>query len=212
MSQRELTVTKREITGKEANKRLRRDGKLPAVLYGHGETPVNFTVGQKEFSDLLHHNGLHSLLVLKGDGGGETAVIKSIQKHPVKGTPATLDFLRVSRDEKITVTVAVVLDGEPLDVKTGDGLLVQSAHEVQVRAASDSIPDNVHLDISGLVTDGPALTAESIVLPAGVELVTDPSETIVAVNQPSVVKEEEPTAEAEAPTESPESEATAEAE
>lgn len=214
MSQREITVTKRTVAGKEASKVQRREGLLPAVLYGHGQTPVTYTVNAREFTDLIHHHGLHALLVLKGEGGGETAIIKAIQKHPVKGIPAAIDFLRVSRDEKISLTVALVLDGEPLGVKTGDGVLVQSLHEIQVQATPDNLPEAIHVDISGLETDGPALTVGAIVPPAGVIILTDASEAVAAVNLPAVVKEEEPAAEpaAVAETEAPVAEAEAPAE
>jgi large subunit ribosomal protein L25 len=203
MSQREITVKKRTIAGKEASKRLRKSGELPAVLYGHHETPVSLSLNARAFSDLIHHHGLHSLLVLQGDGGGETAIIKDIQRHPVKGTPATVDFLRVSRNEKVTVTVAVILTGEPEGVKTGDGVLVQSLHEVQIRALPAETPESIHVDVSGLVTNGAALTLGEVALPAGVELITDAGEAVAVVNLPHAEPVVEPVAEAEAPAEAP---------
>ena len=211
MSQREITVKKRSTAGKEASKRLRKTGELPAVLYGHKETPVSFSVNAREFGDLIQHHGVHSLLVLQGDGGGETAIIKEIQRHPVKGIPSTIDFLRVSRNEKITVTVAVVLTGEPEGVKTGDGVLVQSLHEVQIRALPAETPESIHVDVSGLVTNGAALTLGEVALPAGIELITDANEAVAVVNLPHAEPVEEPVAEAEVAEEAPAEEAEADA-
>ena len=105
MSQKELLTESREPRGKVAARQMRRAGKLPAVLYGHGQDPISLSVNAKEFSDLIAHSGTHMLLNLKG-ASNETAVIKKIERHPVKGIPATIDFLRVSANERITAKVA----------------------------------------------------------------------------------------------------------
>ena len=186
MSQKELSVAPRSTSGKVAARQMRRAGQLPAVIYGHGETPVSLSVNAKEFSDLLAHHGLHSLLVLKGESN-ETAIIKKIERHPVKGIPATIDFQRVSRDEKITAKIALVLENEPLDVKTGDGLLVQSLHEIEISALPGEIPESISVDISHLVLNGPAVHISEITVPAGVTILTNGEEAIAAVNTPKKV-------------------------
>src|SRR4051812_33782926 len=109
MSQKELSVESRNTSGKVAARQMRRAGKLPAVIYGHGETPVSLSVNAKEFSDLIPLPGTHFCLPQKAPPP-ETAIIKNIGRHPVKGIPATIDFQRVSRNEKITAKVAIVLE------------------------------------------------------------------------------------------------------
>ena len=197
MSQKELSVERRLSSGKIAAGQMRRAGKLPAVLYGHGETPVSLSVDAKEFSDLIAHAGIHSLLVLKGESD-ETAIIKSIARHPVKGIPATIDFQRVSRNERITVKVPLTLENEPLDVKSGDGLLVQSLHEIEVSVLPAEVPDSISVDISGLVLNGPAIHVSEIVLPAGVELLTSGEEAVAAVNPPAATDLDAPMDEVDA--------------
>ena len=184
MSQFELKVANRKSSGKEAAKIARRSGEIPAVLYGHKEEPKNFTVNAREYADRVSHHGTKSMVILTGDGGGETAFIKAVQKNHVKGEIYSLDFLRVSRGEKITVAVPVVLEGESIDVKSGDGILVQGALEIQITATPDAIPDAIHVDVSGLELEGAALHAGEISLPQGVELASDSETSIAAVNRP----------------------------
>ena len=86
MAQYELNVQSRTQTGKGAARQLRMKNQLPAVLYGHKEEPIKFALDRKEFTDLVHKHGSNSLLVLTGDGGGETAFIKAMQKHYVQAT------------------------------------------------------------------------------------------------------------------------------
>ncbi len=213
MSQQELTVLKRTGLGKEACKVMRRQGQLPAVLYGHGETPVTYSVDAKQFSDLIGHHGAHSLIVLKGDGNGETAIIKSVQRHFSKGTYSTIDFQRVSATESVTVTLPLIVHGEPYEVRTGEGILVQSLHEVEVRALSGGVPESIHVDVSKLVLNGPALHVKDLILPAGVVVLTHGDEAVAALNGPQVDAEDialAEEAEAEAAAEA-EAEVTAEA-
>jgi large subunit ribosomal protein L25 len=197
MSQKVLNVESRTKHGKVAARQMRRAGKLPAVIYGHGETPVTLSVNTKEFSDLIAHSGVHVLLTLEG-ASTETAIIKKIERHPVKGTPATVDFQRVSLTERVTTKVTIVLENEPLDVKTGDGLLVQSLHEIEISAPSAEVPEHITVDISGLVLDGPAIHVSEITVPAGVQVLTHGEEAIAAVNKPKKVDIDAPLDEADA--------------
>ena len=116
--------------------------------------------------------------------------MKSIQRHPYKNTPQTIDFIRVARDEKVTVKVPVVLDGAPTDVRTGDAILSHGLIEVEVTAAPEFIPDAIHVDVSSLELDGPAMHVSDIHAPAGVTIVTDESEAVAALNLPAREEEE----------------------
>ena len=190
MSTFTLNVQTRTEFGKEVSGRLRREGKLPVVLYGHKETPVTFSVDAKEFGDLIHKHGTKSMLVLEGDGRGETAFIKSIQRHHMRNVPQTIDLIRVSRNEKITVKVALLAHGDHLSVKSGEGVLVQSLHDIEITAPASRVPDAIHFDISNLELDGPAMHVKDLTLPSGVELITDGEEAVAAINFPATVEQE----------------------
>lgn len=192
MSQNTLQVEPRELRGKEAAKRLRREGKLPAVVYGHNQPPVSLTVNERELGDLMRHGHAHGLLQLQGVEGESNVIIKELQRHPVKNTVATVDFIRVSMNEELIVTVPIYVEGEPEDLRTGDALLVQSLHEISVAAKPANLPESIIADISGLVLNGPALTAAEITMPEGVRLVTDGEEAIAALNPPKKADLDEP--------------------
>lgn len=197
MSQQELTVQRRDVSGKGAARRLRLEGKVPAVLYGHGQAPQNLTVDYKAFTDMIAHKGTKNMLVLGGDGGNETAFIKDLQRHPVRGTVQAIDLIRVSRNEKITVSVPLLVEGEQADIKSGEGVLDQSLHEVQISASAASVPDSITVDISHLEMGGPAMTLADVQLPEGVELVSAPETAVAAVNTPQKDEPVEPTGEAD---------------
>lgn len=199
MAQYELNVHSRTKTGKGAARQLRMKNQLPAVLYGHKEEPIKLSVDRKEFTDLVHHHGSNSLLVLTGDGEGETAFIKQMQKHYVKNEIQTVDFIRVSRNEQITVKVPIVLTGETEAMASGEGVLMQATHELELTTTPANVPDSISVDISHLELGGAAMNVGDIKdLPAGVILVTDPEETLAAVNLPALeVEEPEETAELE---------------
>jgi large subunit ribosomal protein L25 len=192
VSSHNLTVTSRETTGKEAAKRLRRAGSVPAVAYGHKEEPVKLAVDAKELRDLLAHGGSHSLLTLKQEGGSDVPVIiKSMQRHPVSHVVTSVDFLRVSLNEKVTMTVPIHLEGEPDAVRVEGGVLVQALHELQVEAFPQDIPDHITVDVTGLVFNGAPIHVREIALPRGVVAVTDGEEAVAVVNPPTVEPEPE---------------------
>ncbi len=184
-----LTVSLRETRGKEAAKVMRREGLLPAVLYGHNQEPVALAINAREFGDALRHHGSTSLMVLKGLND-ETALIKSIQRHPYRNTPQTIDFIRVARNEEVHVMVPVILTGDSVAVRTGDGVLVQGLQEVEIVATPDAIPDSITVDVSSLELDGGALHVSDIHAPAGVTIVTGEDEAVAAVNLPAREEEE----------------------
>ena len=192
MAQYELNVQSRTQTGKGAARQLRMKNQLPAVLYGHKEEPIKFSVDRKELTDLVHKHGSNSLLVLTGDGAGETAFIKMLQKHWVKNEIQTVDFIRVSRNEQITVKVPVVLTGETEAMLSGEGVLMQALYELELTTTPANVPDSISVDISHLELGGAAMNVGEITgIPEGVTLVTDVDETLAAVNLPAAEVEEE---------------------
>ncbi len=198
MAQYELNVQSRTETGKGAARQLRMKNQLPAVLYGHHQDPIKFSVDRKEITDLVHHHGTNSLLVLTGAGNGETAFIKMLQKHWVRNEIQTVDFIRVSRNEQITVKVPVVLTGETVEMASGEGVLMQAIHELELTTTPANVPDSIEVDISHLELGGAAMNVGDITtIPEGVTLVTDPEETLAAVNLPAMEVEEDEVEEGE---------------
>jgi large subunit ribosomal protein L25 len=197
LASHELKVTGRTETGKAAAKRLRRLGLIPAVAYGHKEEPVKVVVNAKELRDLLAHHHGHGLLTLKYDDATPNlpVIIKSLDKNHVKHTVNSVDFLRVSMDEEVTITVPIVLEGEPVGVKQDGGVLVQAMHDIQVSSLPANLPEQITVDVSELILNGPPIHVREITLPAGVKAVTDGDESIAVVNVPTVEEVEEPVAE-----------------
>lgn len=176
MSVSEINAEIRTEFGKGGARRIRRAGKLPAVLYGHGEQPRHLSLPALAFATAIRHGGMTSVLTLTfPDGTKETALPKAIQRDPIKNTYEHADLLLVRRGEKVTVEVPVTLVGE-----AARGTLVMLEHDrVLISAEATHLPDHLEASVEGLDA-GDRVTAGQITLPAGAELVTDP-ETVVAV-------------------------------
>lgn len=200
VASQDLSVVVREDKGKSASRRLRQEGRLPAVVYGRGEEPVKLSVDAKEFRDFLARNGAHGLLSLNMEDGKKTpAIIKDLQRHPFRNYVQTIDFLRVSLSEVITSIVPVILEGEPIGVRQQGGVLVQSTHEIEISALPQDLPDSIRADVSHLENGGAPLLVKDIEFPEGITPITDGEEDIAVVNPPAVEEvAEEAAPEAEA--------------
>jgi len=177
--------TGREI-GSSSTRRLRSDGKIPGVVYGHGTEPISVAVVAREFQIAMSGEaGLNTLLQLQVDGKNLLTMARDIQHHPVRNVVTHVDFLIVNRDELISTEVTINLVGEAVEVAHGDGIVDQQLFTLHVKAKPTEIPPSVDIDISSL-TIGGALHVSDIVIPAGVELETDPAATVVAGNPPRV--------------------------
>ena len=177
--------TGREI-GSSSTRRLRSEGKIPGVVYGHGSEPVSVAVVAREFQVAMSGEaGLNTLLQLEVDGKNLLTMARDIQHHPVRNVVTHVDFLIVNRDELISTEVTINLVGEAVEVAHGDGIVDQQLFTLHVKAKPTEIPPSVDIDISSL-TIGSALHVSDIVIPAGVELETDPGATVVAGNPPRV--------------------------
>lgn len=143
-------ATTRTDTGKSPIRKLRRNGGVPAVMYGHGDPSVLLALDAHDFEGLLEQLRGHSPLVdLEVDGTTIRCVIKTLQRNPVSGRLLHVDFQKVHTGEKITVNVPVLLHGSAAGVKEG-GLLDHLLREVPVRARIDRIPEHFDVDINGL--------------------------------------------------------------
>jgi len=219
-----LTVTARDQFGSRASRRLRRDGFVPGIVYGHGGDARPFQVPERELRVLLGEG--HTLLDLQIDGGDAVpVVIKDQQHHPLRGDVVHVDCLEVRLDEKIQSEVAVELEGSENapGVREG-GVLEHVTREVTVEALPTEIPERLTVDVSDMVI-GDTVSLEAITPPSGVEFAlgedVSPEEiTIATLSPPRVEEEPEPELEEEAelvgedgePIEAPEGEEAAEGE
>ena len=209
----ELTVTVRTQTGKGASRRARRDGKIPAVLYGHGTDPQHLELPGHDFAAVLRHSGTNAVLTLDIAGKEQLALTKALDIHPIRRTIQHADLLIVRRGEKVVVEVDVVIQGEA----GPDTLVTLETDAVEIEAEALSIPEQLTVSVEG-VGPGTQFTAGQISLPAGVNLISDPELLVVnVVNAPTAEELEEEGAgevpekeEEEAAAEAGEAEATAE--
>jgi large subunit ribosomal protein L25 len=173
-----LTAQTGRPTGTRPAKRLRAEGRIPAVVYGHGD-PVAVTVEWRALRQVLTTEaGLNALINLEVDGETQLTMVKELQRHPVRHGVLHVDFLRVRADEPITVDVPVVLEGEAEEVHRADGMVDQVLHQLSITALPGEIPTELTLDISGLGI-GDALRVSDIRLPAGVTTDVDGEEPVV---------------------------------
>jgi len=180
-----LKVEKREQVGSSATKRLRRDGRIPAVLYGHGEANEHLSLAAAQVKTLLRH---HSKTVELEGEVKETALVSEIQWDPLGIEVLHLDLIRVNLQELVQVTVAVHRHGDAVGLRQG-GMLIDNAHEVEIECPAGQIPESVGLNVTELELGG-HLTAGDLELPEGVSLVTPVESVMVHIEQPKGTEEE----------------------
>lgn len=162
--------------GKGGARRTRRAGKVPAVLYGHGEAPRHIALPARELAAALRHGGMTQILDIHiADGTSTLALPKAIQRDPLKEGFDHVDLLIVRRGEQVTVEVPVVLVGEP----ARDTLVIHEHQTLAILADATRLPDHLELSIEGLEA-GSRVTAADVVLPEGVELSAE-AEMVIAV-------------------------------
>lgn len=191
-----ITAATREATGKGAARSLRREGKIPGVVYGHaGEsTPVTVEAGDlmRLVQSVSIENTIVDLSVENGDDGdveNHQVLVREIQRHPFKQEFVHVDFFRLAMDEKIHVDVPISLTGVPTGVKDRGGVLEHMLREIEVYCLPGSIPEKVEIDVSHLDI-GDSIHVAEIELP-DVEVLTDADRSIVAVLAPTIIEEPE---------------------
>ncbi|MEC9323624.1 MAG: 50S ribosomal protein L25/general stress protein Ctc [Actinomycetota bacterium] len=176
MATNNLTASVRTETGKGASRRARREGRVPAVLYGHGTDPRHLELDGHDFAAVLRNAGTNALLTLDIDGEEQLALPKALDIHPIRRTITHADLIVVRRGEKVTVEVNVVVEGE-----AAPGTLVtQDANTIEIEADPTSIPQQFTVSVEG-AEEGTQITAGDIALPAGVSLVSDAEMLVVNV-------------------------------
>jgi large subunit ribosomal protein L25 len=182
-----LTATLREQTGKGASRRARREGRIPAVMYGHGADPQHLELPAHDFAAVLRHAGTNAVLTLDIGGTEALALTKSLEIHPIRHSIQHADLLVVRRGEKVVVEVTVVVEGEPAP----DTLVTQETNAIEIEAEALSIPEQLTVSIEG-AEPGTQFTAGQVPLPAGVNLISDPELLVVnVVNAPTAEDLEE---------------------
>lgn len=182
----ETTIIKaqpRGVAGKQV-KQLRQKGLIPAVVYGHGE-PKNITVEYASFEKTLAKAGESSLIDLEtGTSAPEKVLIQDVQRHPLKGTLAHVDFRRVSMTEKLDVEVSLRFVGESPAVKALGGVFVRNRDTIQVRCLAQYLVHEIEIDISNLKAFGDMIKVKDLTPPEGMEFLAGASEVLASVIEP----------------------------
>src|SRR6188472_1000043 len=191
-----LAAENRDIIGKKVAQ-LRRAGRLPAVVYGHGVDSTSISVDAHDFEQLRRHSGPNSLVDLSVDGSkARPVLVSSVQVHPVNRRTLHVDLFLVRMTEELTVDVPLVATGESPAVSLNNGTLLHPIESVRVRALPDHLPQSIEYSIESLVDFDTTLHVRDLVVPGDVTLMTDGDDIIAKVQAPRV--EEEPVVAAEA--------------
>jgi large subunit ribosomal protein L25 len=186
VSEVRLAAEPRTEFGKGAARRTRRDGKIPAVLYGHGSDPKHLALPAIEFARVVREHGNNAVLTLDIDSKSELALTKTVTTHPIKNYIEHVDLLLVQSGEKVTVEVPVVMTG---DAQPGT-LVTQDAMTLQVAVEALHIPDQFEVSVEG-AGGGLQILASDVTLTEGAELVTDPDTLVIAINVAPTAEEME---------------------
>ena len=189
MATAKLSAQPRDKSGKGAARALRREGRVPAVIYGHGREPQSLSVPTRELDRLVERVAAASTVIeLDLDGRTLRTLIREIQRHPIKRSVLHVDFQELVAGERVSVKVPLVYVGTPEGVRVSGGILDQIMHEVNVEADPASIPNHVDVDVSGLGI-ATTLHVSDLKLPEGVTALDDPSLPVCTVAAPRVSEE-----------------------
>jgi len=182
MQQKQMNIELRSKTGKGVSRQLRSADMVPGVVYGKGMDPVAVSIKYRDLQNALAgEGGQNNLITLVGGGGLDQsmAIIADMQRDALKGTYRHIDLHRINMNEKLRVTVPIILKGVAAGVKEG-GLLDQAHHELHVECLPGNIPDHIEIDISGLLITQ-SIHVSDIPLPEGVKLLDNPKTPVVSV-------------------------------
>lgn len=202
MKSLELKASARSRTRRKGARKVRAEGKIPAVVYGKATHPRTLELNAREFELLLH--GAHSEIILvdlavQGEDGkpaqASLALVQDVQHHPLSGKVLHVDFHEVREDEHVTVQIPVEATGEAVGVKVDGGVLEHVLFKVKVRALPKDLPDQLLVDVSELAA-GKTIHIGEIKPPAGVEILGNPEIPVFAVAAPLVPVATAETAEA----------------
>lgn len=192
-----LTAESGRPLGSSASRRLRREGRIPAVVYGLGGDPVPVSVPWTELRQALTTEaGMNALIDLRVDGQRALTIVWDLQRDHLKRAVTHVDFLRIDPEAELEVEVPITLTGEPEDLTHEGGLVDQVLYSILVRAKPDAIPNELEVDITDISLEEPVTVAQ-LTMPEGVATDLDPEEPIATGYIPRAVIEEEEAEEAE---------------
>ena len=207
-----LSATRRGMTGKRV-RRLRAQGRVPAVVYGHDVKPIPLDLDGHEFDRVYNSAGRTHLVDLAVDGGRPRKVlVREVQHHPRRHGPVHVDLYVVRMTEKLTAEVPVVVTGESPAVKASLGDVLVNSHQLRVECLPADIPDAIVVDITPLENVGDVLRVSDLTMPPNVAAIGDPEDVVVKIAAPVVAEPEPEVTEegvAEPGVEAPEPEAAA---
>ena len=184
-----LRAERRDGTGKGVARRLRASGRVPGVLYGHGEEPITLSVSSLDLLHLFHaSHGATMLVDLEIDGKAHLAIPREVQRDHIRSRYVHVDFLAVNRDEKVRLTVEVHETGEAPGVKAG-GVVEHHLREVEVECLPNDVPEEIVADIGSLEI-GDMLRVSDISPPEGVTILTDADMPVVSIITPAALRTE----------------------
>ncbi|MDJ0768850.1 MAG: 50S ribosomal protein L25 [Ilumatobacter sp.] len=194
MSETVLIAETGRATGSANARRLRATDSIPAVVYGQGMEPLSISVARRDLRVALSGAaGTNTILDLTVDGTVYPAIVKDMQRHPVRRTVQHVDFIQINLDEAITVSVPVRLEGEAKDVLANNGLVDLAMTEIEVSTTPRNIPDEIVIDVTEMTMDT-TITLGDVALPSGVTATADvelPVVTVLTMRTPVLDAEEE---------------------
>jgi large subunit ribosomal protein L25 len=198
----QIKASLRQPLGKRS-RRLLREGKLPAIVYGHNTEPTPITLDKLEFQKVFVKSGRTHLVDLAVDGRTEKVLVREIQTHPRRLGPIHVDFYQVNLQEKIEVEVPIHLTGESASVKRGDADILQPMHSIRVECLPTDIPESFEVDITPLEEIDMEIRISELAVPKGVTMLEDADELVVKIvpKRELKIEEEIPAAEAALPAE-----------
>lgn len=185
MAEITLTAIPGRPIGTRPSRRLRAQGKVPAVVYGLGRDPVPVSVEWRELrAALITDAGLNALidLSIEGEGEAQLSIIKDMRRHPVLHSVDHVDFLLIRRDQEISVDVPIVLEGEADEVTDNQGMIEQPLLALTITSKPGNIPDQLTYDVSGMQI-GDTVTVADLTLPPGVTTDVEPEEAVATAQQ-----------------------------
>lgn len=183
MSQTKLVATTGRPSGSAAARRLRAEGHIPGVLYGRGMSPISVTVERRDLRLALSGPaGANTVLALEVDGKSYPAVVKELQRHPIKRTVSHIDFLQVNMNEEITVSVPLRIEGEAKAILAAGGLVDPAVDTIDVVTTPNNMPNEFVIDITDMQL-GDVIRLADVPMPAGVTATGDPEMPVVTVLQ-----------------------------
>ena len=185
-----IQAEKRSVTGKQV-KALRREGKLPAVIYGHNMDPVSIVLDTRSASRILAKATLSSIITIELDGQQYPTLVRERQLDFIRNSLIHVDFMAVSMTEKLTANVGIHIEGEAPAVKDFGAILVTGLTELEVECLPTDLPERFIVDVSSLTEVGSGIYVSDVAAPENVEILTDPEEMIVVATAAAAEEVEE---------------------